>query len=134
MLGRLNHVAIAVPDLAEACALWRDLFDVKVGETESFPELEARVAILDTGECKTELVEPLGESSSIARFLDSGRKGIHHVAYRVDDIDDMLRRLRESGVPLVHEKAVAGSRGTRIAFVHPRGTGGVLLELVEVPR
>ena len=82
---------------------------------------------------KTELLEPTHDDSPIAKFLASGRSGVHHLAYRVEDIDATLKRLADDGVPLIHETAIPGSQGTRIAFLHPKGTGGVLIELVELP-
>ena len=130
---RLDHIGIAVADLGQALTLWRDSLGATLLDTETVAEQGVRVAFLDTGESRTELLEALGEDSPIARFLASGKRGIHHVAYQVDDLDSTLQRLGESEVPLIHEQPIAGSRGTRIAFVHPRGTGGVLIELVEYP-
>lgn len=128
---RLDHVGIAVTDLEASLALWRDALGANVTEIEVVEEQGVRVAFLDTGAAKTELLEPLDESSPIARFHTAGKKGVHHLAYRVTDIDGMLASLRESGVALINETAVGGSRGTRVAFLHPRSTGGVLIELVE---
>ncbi len=131
MSPRLDHIGIAVTDLEDALTLWRDGLGASVSEIETVPEQGVRVAFLETGATKTELLEPLDDSSPIARFHASGKKGVHHVAYRVDDIDAILTSLRDSGVPLINESAVTGSRNTRVAFLHPRGTGGVLIELVE---
>ena len=130
---RFDHVGIAVEDLEAALELWRDRLGVTVAEIETVPDQKVRVAFLDTGETHTELMEASADDSPIARFLASGRKGVHHLAYRVSDIEASLRELREHGVPIIHEQPVAGSRGTRVAFLHPRGTGGVLIELIEYP-
>ena len=127
----VDHVAIAVPSLDEALRFWRDALGAECIGTEEVPSQKVRVAFLATGNAKTELLEPTAPDSPIARFLDQGRRGLHHVAYRVDDIDATLARLRESEVRLIHDADVPGSRGTRVAFVHPGGTGGVLVELVE---
>ena len=131
MTLRIDHLGIAVPSLEEALGFWRDQLGARLLDTETLAEQGARVAFLDTGEGHTELIEPTCDDSPIARFLASGRRGLHHIAYRVDDIDAHLEQLRDAGVPLIHEQAVAGSRGTRVAFLHPRGAGGVLVELVE---
>ncbi|MCI0651943.1 MAG: methylmalonyl-CoA epimerase [Planctomycetes bacterium] len=129
----LDHIAIAVADLDAALEFWRDRLGMPLGPIDIPPGLGARVAFLDTGPTATELVEPHGEDSPVARFLASGKRGVHHIAYRVKDIDAELARLRAAKVPLIHERAVPGSRGTRVAFIHPRSTDGVLVELVEYP-
>ena len=131
---RLDHIGIAVEDLEQALGFWRDQLGARVIKIETVEEQGARIAFLETGDATTELIEPTREDSPIGRFLAAGRPGIHHVTYRVDDLEQQLERLRHAGVPLINEQPVAGSRGTRIAFIHPRGTGGVLVELVEHPR
>lgn len=130
----LDHIAIAVPDLAAALAFWRDRLGAPVADTEEVATEKVRVAFLDTGSVPTELLEPTAADSPIARFLERGGKGPHHIAYRVPDIDRALGALKAAGVRLIHETPVAGSRGTRVAFIHPAATGGVLVELVEHPR
>jgi len=127
----LDHIAIAVPEIGAALAFWRDSLGARVADTEEVATEKVRVAFLDTGAVPTELLEPTAPDSPIARFLERGGKGLHHVAYRVADIDSALARLRTAGVRLIHESAVPGSRGTRVAFIHPAATGGVLVELVE---
>lgn len=126
----LEHIGIAVPSLAEALTVWKALGVPVTGE-ETVAEQGVRVAFLDTGPTATELLEAIDEHSPIARFLASGRRGVHHIAYRVTDLARMLARLKHAGVPLIDEEPRSGSRGTRIAFLHPRGTHGVLIELVE---
>ena len=127
----IDHVAIAVPSLDEALPFWRDQLGAQVLEFEEVASQKVRVAFIDTGASKTELLEPTSEESPIAKFLAQGRKGLHHVAYRVPDIDRALAQLAERGARLIHERAVPGSRGSRVAFVHPASAGGVLIELVE---
>ena len=127
-----DHVGIAVADLDESLGLWKTLGAICVS-TEVVESQQVRVAFLDTGATKTELLEPTSESSPIARFLATGKKGIHHIAYRVPDISQTLDRLRSEGVPLIHDTPIEGSRGTQIAFLHPKGTGGVLTELIQYP-
>ena len=127
----IDHVAIAVPSLDEALPFWRDQLGAAVLEFEEVPSQQVRVAFLATGASKTELLEPTSPTSPIAKFLEQGRKGLHHIAYRVPDIDHALARLKQEGARLINESAVGGSRGTRVAFVHPGSAGGVLIELVE---
>lgn len=128
----LDHVGIAVPSIDDALPMWRAAGAV-VGHAETVESQGVRVQFLDTGSGKTELLEPLDEKSPVGRFLASGKRGVHHIAYRVDNLAQRLADLREASVPLIHDEPVAGSRGTRIAFLHPKGTGGVLLELIEYP-
>ncbi len=129
---KLDHVGIAVTDLKSAIPQWEMLGAIYKG-TEEVASQKVRVAFLKTGESKTELLEPSDDSSPIAKFLQSGKKGVHHLAYRVDDIDHKLKELKEQGVALIHEQAIPGSRGTRVAFIHPKSMNGVLVELVEYP-
>ncbi len=127
---QLDHVGIACADLDQALSVWKAL-GAEVTGTEVVESQQVRVAFLDTGQGKTELLEPTGPESPIQKFLDSGRKGIHHIAYRVDNIRETLDELKARDIPLIHSEPFEGSRSTLVAFVHPKGTGGVLLELVE---
>ena len=130
----LDHVGIAVEDLDSALEFWRDQLGAICSEVETVAEQGARVAFLETGvSSKTELLEATRADSPIAKFLAAGRKGVHHLAYRVDNLESRLSQLAKDGVPLIHEAPVSGSRGSRVAFLHPRGAGGVLIELVEYP-
>ncbi|MGE3163759.1 MAG: methylmalonyl-CoA epimerase [Planctomycetota bacterium] len=128
----LDHLGVAVTNLEDALAVWRTL-GARLDTIEEVAEQQVRVAFLDTGDVATELLEPLSDDSPIAKFLAAGRRGVHHVAYRVNDVERVLADLRGRGLALIHEHSVPGSRGTRIAFIHPRATGGVLVELVEYP-
>ncbi len=127
---KLDHVGIAVRDLSQALEQWKLLGAVYKG-TEEVVSQKVRVAFLQTGESKTELLEPTDPSSPIAKFLDSGKKGVHHLAYQVADIDSKLAELKSQGLSLIHEQAVPGAGGTRVAFIHPKSVDGVLVELVE---
>ena len=128
---RLDHIGIAVPDLEKALGFWRDQLGATVRGTETVESQGVRVAFLATGDATTELLEPTRDDSPIAKFLSGGRGGIHHITYEVEDIAEKLRELEAGGVPLIHKTPVPGSRGTQIAFLHPKGTGGVLVELVQ---
>ncbi|MEE8142348.1 MAG: methylmalonyl-CoA epimerase [Planctomycetota bacterium] len=130
---KLDHIGIAVPELEGALKLWRDQLGIQAGEIETIATQKVRAVFLDTGACRTELIEATSDDSPIASFLASGRKGVHHIAYRVENLAQLLTRLKKDGVPLIHEQTTVGSGGSQIAFLHPRGTGGVLVELVEYP-
>jgi methylmalonyl-CoA/ethylmalonyl-CoA epimerase len=129
---RIDHLGIAVPSLAEAIAAYEALgFQV-----ESMDEVETekvRIAFLPVGESRLELLEPTDPTSVIARFLEK-RSGLHHVSLVVEDLDETLAEMRRRGVRLLDETPRPGAHGSRVAFVHPRSAGGVLLELVEAPR
>lgn len=126
----LDHVALAVPDIAEAAALHERLTGARCSAVETLPAQGVRVAFVGS----VELLEPLGAETTVGRFLERHGPGLHHVAYRTDDIDAELDRLRDEGFELVDDRARPGARGHRVAFLHPRSTGKVLVELVEHAR
>ncbi len=126
---KIDHLGIAVPSLAEAVKAYEAL-GFTVESTEDVPTEKVRVAFLPVGESCLELLEPTDAGSTIAKFLQK-RSGIHHVCVLVEDIDAALANLRARGVPLIDEKPRPGAGGCRVAFVRPKATGGVLLELKE---
>lgn len=126
---KIDHLGIAVPSLPEAIRSYEAL-GFRVDETHDVPTEKVRAAFLAVGESHLELLEPAGPASVIARFLEK-RSGLHHVCVLVDDIDAALAELKAKGVPLVDETPRPGAGGCRVAFVHPRGAAGVLLELKE---
>ncbi len=128
---RVDHLGIAVPHLEQAVAAYEAL-GFRVEARHDVPSEKVRVAFLPIGEARLELLEPTDPSSTIARFLEK-RSGLHHVCVLVDDIDAALASLKARGVPLVDEAPRVGAGGCRVAFVHPRGAAGVLLELKEAP-
>jgi len=129
---KIDHLGIAVPSLAEAVKAYEAL-GFTVQSTEEVPTEKVRVAFLPVGESRLELLEPTDTGSVIARFLEK-RSGLHHVCVLVEDIDAALAELRARGVALVDETPRPGAGGSRVAFVHPRAAGGVLLELKEQAR
>ena len=129
---KIDHLGIAVPSLAEAVKAYEAL-GFSVETTEEVPTENVRVAFLPVGESRLELLEPTEAGSVIARFLEK-RAGLHHVCVLVEDIDAALADLRARGVSLIDEKPRPGAGGSRVAFVHPRSAGGVLLELKEAAR
>ena len=129
---KIDHLGIAVKDLSEAVGTYEAL-GFKVEARHDVPTEQVRTAFLPVGESHLELLEPTDPSSVIARFLEK-RSGLHHVCVLVEDIDAALAELRSRGVPLLDEKPRVGAGGCRVAFVHPKGAAGVLLELKEEAR
>ena len=126
---RIDHLGIAVPALDEAIAAYEAL-GFRMEKTYEVPTEKVRAAFLPVGESHLELLEPTDPSSAIARFLEK-RSGLHHVCVLVDDLDAALAGRKARGVPLLDDKPRVGAGGCRVAFVHPKGAGGVLLELKE---
>jgi methylmalonyl-CoA/ethylmalonyl-CoA epimerase len=131
VLTELDHVGIAVADLGEAVAHYRRTLGLEPVHRERVEDQGVEEVLFRVGASYVQLLGALGPETPVGRFLASRGPGVHHVAYRVDDVAAALERLRAEGVPLVDETPRPGSRGTRIAFVHPRGMGGVLVELVQ---
>lgn len=129
---RLHHVGIAVRDLTQALATYRAL-GLEAGGEEEVPEQGVRLAFLPAGEARLELLQPLREDSPVGKFLESRGEGIHHICLEVEDIEKALARAREAGIRLVDEKPRQGAHGARVAFLHPRGLHGVLLEFRQPP-
>lgn len=130
-LLKIDHLGIAVPSLEEAAPAFEAL-GFAVAARHDVPTEKVRTAFLPIGESQLELLEPTEPGSVIARFLEK-RKGLHHVCVLVDDIDEALETMKARGVSLVDETPRVGAGGCRVAFVHPRSAGGVLLELKEAP-
>jgi methylmalonyl-CoA/ethylmalonyl-CoA epimerase len=133
MLGRLNHVAIAVPDLAAAAATYRDTLGATVTAPQALPEHGVTVVFIDTGNAKIELLEPLGEGSPIASFLEKNPSGgMHHICYEVDDILAARDRLTASGARVLGDGTPRiGAHGKPVLFLHPKDFAGTLVELEQ---
>jgi methylmalonyl-CoA/ethylmalonyl-CoA epimerase len=131
MIVGLDHLGIAVRSLEDRLRLWADSLSLEVGGIETIDSEGVKVAFLEVGKTRIELLEPLSEESAVGRFLEKRGEGIHHIALRVADIEEALARLREDNVKIVGSAPRAGAGGRRVAFVHPASTGGVLVELVE---
>ena len=134
MLGRLNHVAIAVPDLAAASAVYRDTLGAKVTAPQALPEHGVTVVFIDVGNTKIELLEPLGDDSPIAAFLEKNPAGgMHHICYEVDDILAARDRLTKSGARVLGDgNPKIGAHGKPVLFLHPKDFLGTLVELEQV--
>jgi methylmalonyl-CoA/ethylmalonyl-CoA epimerase len=129
----IDHVGIAVPDLDEAIAFYADAFGMRVRHQETNEEQgvrEAMVGVGSSGSC-IQLLAPLSESSTIAKFLDRNGPGIQQLAYRVEDVEKVSQVLRERGIRTLYDEPRRGTAGSRINFLHPKDAGGVLVELVE---
>ena len=129
----IDHVGIAVPDLDEAIAFYRDTYGMRVLHEETNEEQgvrEAMVGVGSSGSC-IQLLAPLSESSTIAKFLDRHGPGIQQLAYRVEDVEKVSQVLRERGIRTLYDEPRRGTAGSRINFLHPKDAGGVLVELVE---
>ena len=131
MFGLIDHVGVAVSDLDRALALYEGTFGMPVVHRETVEEQGVEAVLLDVGDGHVELLSPLGPDTVVGRFVAKRGEGLHHVAYRVEDIDATLEALKAAGVELIDEEARIGIRKSRVAFLHPRSTGGVLTELVE---
>jgi methylmalonyl-CoA/ethylmalonyl-CoA epimerase len=133
MFTHLDHIGIAVHNLDEATALYARQFGVQEWERIALPERHMEVALARVGGALIELIAPTSDAAAFAKFLRERGPGMHHVAYRVDDLAAALDRLRAEGVPLIDEAPRPGLHGTLVAFVHPKGVMGVLVELVQHP-
>lgn len=131
MLDVIDHVGVAVEDLDAALALYRDSLGMPLVHRETVAEQGVDAALVDVGDGHIELLQPIAPDTAVGKFLARRGPGLHHVAYRVADIDDALARLADAGLRLIDEHARIGIRGSRVAFLHPASTGGVLTEIVQ---
>ncbi len=131
MFSRIDHIGVAVEEIEPALELYRDSFELTLAHREVVEEQGVEAVLLDVGENHVELLAPLGADTPVGRFLAKQGPGLHHVAYQVKDIDATLERLRQAGLQLIDQQPRTGIRGSRVAFMHPRATAGVLTEIVE---
>jgi methylmalonyl-CoA/ethylmalonyl-CoA epimerase len=131
MLTKINHIGIAVKSLDETLTFYRDNLGMAFAGIEEVAEQKVRVAMLQIGESKIELLEPTSEDSPVARFIEKNGAGIHHIAYEVADIEAAIVKLLAGGARMIDEKPRHGAHGSRIAFIHPKSSNGVLTELCQ---
>jgi methylmalonyl-CoA epimerase len=131
VFGRIDHIGVAVEDLDAAVALYSERFGMPVQHRETVEEQGVEAVLLGVGESHVELLRPLGADTAVGRYLARSGPGLHHVAYATEDIESALEQMRAAGLALIDERPRTGIRGTRVAFLHPKSTGGVLTELVE---
>lgn len=131
MFDRIDHIGVAVEEIDAALQLYRDGFQLEVAHREVVQEQGVEAVLLDVGENHVELLAPLSADTPVGKFLARQGPGLHHVAYQVSDIDATLQALKQAGMRMIDEQPRTGIRGSRVAFMHPRATAGVLTELVE---
>jgi len=131
MFARIDHIGVAVQSIDDALRLYEQVYAMTLVHREVVEEQGVEAVLLDVGENHVELLQPLGPDTPVGKYLAKRGAGIHHVAYQVQDIDAELERLRAEGVELIDQSPRTGIRGSRVAFCHPRSTGGVLTEIVE---
>ena len=131
MFARIDHIGVAVESIDDALKLYETSYEMTLVHREVVEEQGVEAVLLDLGENHVELLQPLGPDTPVGKYLAKRGAGIHHVAYQVTDIDAELARLREVGVELIDQTPRIGIRGSRVAFCHPKSTGGVLTEIVE---
>jgi methylmalonyl-CoA epimerase len=131
LFGRIDHIGVAVEDIDSAVELYKRKFDMREQRRETVEEQGVEAVLLEVGDGHVELISPLSEDSGVAKWLAKNGPGMHHVAYQTDDIDSALESVREAGLQLIDKEPRVGIGGSRVAFLHPKSTGGVLTELVE---
>lgn len=130
MVGKVEHIGIAVNNLDEALKLYTDVLGLKVIATEVVEEQKVKTAIIPVGETKIELIQSTDPQGTVAKFIEKRGEGLHHLALKVDNIEEALKTVKAKGIQLIDEKPRKGVQNTRIAFLHPKATK-ILLELVE---
>lgn len=131
MVNKLDHIGIAVKDLEESVKFYEEILGLKLQGIETVEEQKVKVAFLPLGDTEIELLEATSPDSPIAKFIESKGQGVQHLAYRVDNIEEALEEMKRKGIRLIDEIPRYGAGGARIAFLHPKSTNGVLVELCE---
>jgi methylmalonyl-CoA epimerase len=131
LFGRIDHIGVAVEDIDAAIELYRDSFEMELAHRETVESQGVEAVLLDVGDGHVELLAPLGPDTPVGKYLAKNGAGLHHVAYAVDDIDAALEKIAAAGIQLIDSEPRIGIRDSRVAFLHPRSTGGVLTEIVE---
>ena len=133
MLGKIEHVAIAVADLEAAVAHYERVWGLTVEHRERVEDQGVEEAMLPIGESYLQLLGATGPDTTVGKFIERRGEGLHHIAYEVDDLEAAIAELKEKGVPLIDEAPRRGGRGHMVAFVHPKGNHGLLVELIQAP-
>ena len=129
-IKRIDHIAVVVENLEHALGIYRDALGMKLDHVETIPEQDVKIGFLPSGETAVELLEPINPDSGIGRYLAKRGEGLHHICLEVDDIEATLSELKAKGAQLIDETPKRGAHG-KIAFIHPKGAHGVLIELLE---
>jgi methylmalonyl-CoA/ethylmalonyl-CoA epimerase len=133
VIKKIDHLAIVVHNIEEALQVYEGALGLELTDVEEVPEQAVRIAFLPVGESEIELVEPLSTGSGVAKFLEKRGEGLHHVCFEVEDIEAALQDLADKGIRPINQQPRQGAHG-RVAFLHPKSTHGVLIELIEKPR
>jgi methylmalonyl-CoA/ethylmalonyl-CoA epimerase len=133
-IKRIHHIAVAVEDIEAALHFWHDILGMEPSQVTNAPQESAQIAFLPLGETEIELVQPTRPDSGLSRFLEKHGAGLHHLCLEVDDLNAWLDKLKASGVKLINEQPKVGDDGRLYAFIHPKSTQGVLLELYQLPK
>jgi methylmalonyl-CoA epimerase len=131
VFSRIDHIGVAVEEIEPALELYRDSFELTVAHREVVTDQGVEAVLLDVGENHVELLAPLAPDTPVGRFLAKQGPGLHHVAYQVQDIEATLEKLKQAGLAMIDEQPRTGIRGSRVAFMHPRASAGVLTEIVQ---
>lgn len=131
MVKKMDHIGIAVKNLEETLKFYEEVLGIKCVSTEVVEEQKVKVAFLPIGDTEVELLESMEEDGPVAKFIEKKGEGVQHIAYRVDNIEKAIEELKGKGIRMVDEKPRYGAGGARIAFLHPKSTFGVLIELCE---
>ena len=131
MIKKISHIGVAVKNLEEAKKLYEEVFGLKIEGEEVSEEQKVKIAFVPIGDTRIELLEATEPQSPIAKFIESRGEGVHHIAFETDNIEAELQKFKEKGLRLIDEKPRSGAHGTKIAFIHPKSTLGVLFELCE---
>ncbi len=133
MVRRIDHIAIAVHDINEAARFYTDILNVNLSGVEVVEEQKTKVGFFKIGESSIELVQPASDDSPLVKFLETRGPGVHHICFEVDDINREVEELKKRGARMIDEKPRPGAHNTRVAFIHPKSSGGVLIELNQLP-
>jgi len=131
-ITKINHIAVAVSDIESSLSFWRDALGLELTELREVPAESAQIAFLPVAGTEVELVRPTTDDSGLAKYLAKKGPGMHHLCLETDDIEGMMAQLSDKGVQLINESPRTGADGKRYAFIHPKSTGGVLVELYQV--
>jgi len=132
MIEDIEHIGIAVKDVENTLKLYSSIFGLKPGEIAVLEDYGLKVGTIQIGDTKLEFLESMRQDTPIAKFIEKRGQGIHHICFQVDNIEETLKRLAKDGIELVDKTPRPGARGDKIAFIHPRSTSGILIELCEV--
>ena len=133
-IKRIHHIAVLVKDIDASLLFWRDILGIEPSHVSDFPKEAARIAFLPLGEAEIELVQPVTADSGLSRFLENHGPGMHHLCLEVDDLRGLLMQLKTKGIQLINEQPNVGEDGRLFAFIHPKSTNGVLVELYQLPK